>query len=209
MSTRLLLVRHGQTSYNHEIRFMGQRDIPLNETGRVQAQAVAARLAVEQPAAIYSSQLGRARETALAIRAAIPVHPDLRIDARLTEGNFGDWEGRTYEELRQHDAGHLARWEADRLNSAPPNGESLQALAERVHDVYREICAAHPDETVIIVAHGGSLQVLIATALELPLGGYWKMWVSNASVSELNVHDSGAILKLLNDTSHLSSLPQK
>jgi alpha-ribazole phosphatase len=209
MSTRLLLVRHGQTSYNHEIRFMGQRDIPLNESGREQVQAVAKRLANERPAAIYSSHLGRARETALAIQAAIPSHPEVQIDPRLTEGHFGDWEGHTYEELRQRDAERLASWEADRLNVPPPNGESLHTLAKRVQAAYDEICAAHPDDTVIITAHGGSLQVLITLALELPLEAYSKLWVSNASLSELNTHRSQVILQLLNDTSHLSGIARR
>jgi alpha-ribazole phosphatase len=206
MTTRLLLVRHGRTAYNAEVRFMGQLDIPMDDKGEAQVQAVARRLASESPAAIYSSELARARDTAAAIQAAVASHPPLRVEPRLTEGNFGDWQGQSYPEIRVQDADRLRRWEADRLRVAPPNGEALRDIAERVRAAYEDICEAHPDETVIIAAHGGSLQVLILVALELPLEAYWKMDVSNASLSELRVYDGAAVLHLLNDTSHLAGI---
>jgi probable phosphoglycerate mutase len=204
MTTRMLLVRHGQTAYNAEVRFMGQLDIPLDEIGRLQAFAVAKRLQNERPAAIYCSGLARAFDTATAIRSAIASHPELRIDGRLTEGDFGAWQGKTYDSLKVRDAAKLEAWEADRLHVAPPEGESLPQIAERVQAAYADICAENPDKTVIIVAHGGSLQVLITLALGLPLEAYWKMWVSNASVSELRIDEWGAILHLLNDVGHLT-----
>ncbi len=206
MTTRLLLVRHGQTTYNAEVRFMGQLDVPLDETGQAQAQAVAKRLAAEHPAAIYSSNLSRALDTARAIQAAIVPHPDLRVDARLIEGHFGDWQGKTYEELRAHDAARLAKWDAGRLQVPPPNGESLRDMAERVLAAYDEIVGAHPDQDVILVAHGGTLQVMLVLALDLPLEDYRKLWISNASVSELKIEDGKAILFRLNDTNHLMGI---
>jgi probable phosphoglycerate mutase len=204
VTTRLLLIRHGQTAYNAEVRFMGQLDIPLDETGRAQAAAVAGRLHNERPAAIYCSELSRARDTALALQSAIPTHPALRVDARLTEGHFGEWQGKTLASLEAFVADRLASWQADRLHVTPPGGESLPEIAVRVEAAYLDICAAHPDQTVMIVAHGGSLQVLIIQALGLPLGTYWKIWLSNASLSELLIDEHGAVLNLMNDTSHLS-----
>jgi len=204
MTTRLLLVRHGQTAYNAEVRFMGQLDIPMDEIGRVQALAVARRLSVERPAAIYCSGLSRAYDTALAIRSANPVHPEIRIDGRLTEGDFGEWQGKTYDSLKAHDSERLAQWESDRQHVAPPAGESLASITERVQAAYRDILSDNEGKTVITVAHGGSLQVLIALALGLPLEHYWQLWVSNASVSELRVDEWGAILHQLNDVSHLT-----
>jgi alpha-ribazole phosphatase len=203
MTTRLLLVRHGRTSYNAEIRFMGQLDIPLDETGRAQVQAVARRLAREPASAIYCSNLGRAHDTALAIQSAMDSHPPVRVDERLTEGHFGDWQGRRYEDLRVEDGENLRRWEADRLGVPPPKGEALADLGSRVQEIYEEICASHQDETVVIVAHGGSLQVLIVLALGLPLERYWQFHVSNAALTELQIYDGETALHLLNDTSHL------
>jgi alpha-ribazole phosphatase len=206
MTTRLLLVRHGRTSYNAEIRFMGQLDIPLDETGRAQIQAVARRLAGETPSVIYCSNLGRAQDTARAIQSAMQSRPPVRVDERLTEGHFGDWQGRRYEDLRVEDGENLRRWEADRLGVSPPNGEALADLGRRVQGVYEEICAANPDKTVVIAAHGGSLQVLIVLALGLPLERYWQFHVSNASLTELQVYDGEAALHLLNDTNHLERI---
>jgi probable phosphoglycerate mutase len=205
MTTRLLLVRHGQTAFNAEVRFMGQLDIPLDEIGRAQALAVAKRLRNERPGAIYCSDLSRARDTALAIQSAIPSHPEMRIDARLNEGHFGDWQGKAYADLRVQDAARLAGWEADRVKVAPPNGESLPSLAERVQAAYRDICSANPEKNLLIVSHGGTLQVMIILALGLTLATYWKIWLSNASLSELRIDEWGPILHLLNDTSHLSA----
>jgi len=203
MTTRLLLVRHGQTEYNAEVRFMGQRDIPLDAIGRVQSQAVAVRLSSERPSAIYCSGLTRAFDTASAMEAAIPTHPEVRIDGRLTEGGFGEWEGQLYASLKVSDPERLAAWEADRLNVAPPGGEPLQQIADRVQEAYRDILLNNMDKSVIIVAHGGSLQVLVALALGLPVQSYWKFAINNASVTELRVDEWGAVLHLLNDTSHL------
>lgn len=200
---RLLLVRHGQTAYNAQGQFMGQLDVPLDETGREQAQAVARRLAEERPALIYTSGLRRALETARAIQAAIPSHPDLQVDGRLVEGHFGDWQGETYENLRVHDAARLARWETGHREIPPPNGELLADLAERVQAAYGDICQAHPEQDVIVVAHGGTLQVLVVLALGLPLEDYRKLWLSNASVSELRIYETGAVLWLLNETGFL------
>ena len=207
MTTRLLLVRHGQTAYNAEVRFMGQLDIPLDAIGRVQAQAVARRLSAERPAAIYCSGLSRAFDTAMAIHDANPSHPEVRIDGRLTEGGFGEWQGKTYDSLKANDAERLAKWEADRRQFAPPGGESLVEISERVRRVYDEICLDNSGKTVIIVAHGGSLQVLLTLALQIPLEHYWQLWVSNASVSELRIDEWGAILHLLNGVSHLVPSP--
>ena len=204
MTTRLLLVRHGQTAYNAEVRFMGQLDIPLDEIGRVQAQAAARRLRSERPAAMYCSGLSRAFDTASVIQAAIPSHPELRVDGRLTEGHFGEWQARTYDSIKANDSQRLAEWEADRLHVSPPGGETLPEIAKRVQAAYTDICAENKDRTVIIVAHGGSLQVLLTIALGVPLEHYWQLWVSNASVSELRVDEWGAILHLLNDVSHLT-----
>jgi ribonuclease H / adenosylcobalamin/alpha-ribazole phosphatase len=104
------------------------------------------------------------------------------------------------------DAERIANWEADRLGVAPPNGEALADIAHRVKAAYDEICAAHPDATAIIAAHGGSLQVLIVLALGLPLEAYWQVDVSNASLTELRIFEQGAVLHLLNDTSHLAGI---
>jgi alpha-ribazole phosphatase len=201
----LLLIRHGQTNWNLEQRFQGQSDIPLNETGRKQAQALAERLAAESFDAVYSSDLQRAAETAHIIRKS-----GFQPDACLREVNFGDWEGLTYDEIKAKYPEPLAAWENDIFKNAPPNGETLERLALRVQSMLNELCEKHEDQKILIVAHGGVLQTLICLALKLPPTMYWQFHLSTASLSELAFYPAGAILNSLNDTSHLpKSAPKK
>ena len=205
----LLLIRHGQTNWNLEQRFQGQSDIPLNETGRKQAAALADRLSAKQFDAIYSSDLQRAAETAAIILQMSGFNPDLHPDSRLREVNFGDWEGLTYDEIRAKHPDPLAAWEADIFKNAPPNGETLEGLAVRVQSMLDELREKHEDQNILIVAHGGVLQTLICLAFKLPPTMYWQFHLSTASLSELAFYPAGAILNSLNDTSHLPKSPPK
>jgi alpha-ribazole phosphatase len=201
----LLLVRHGQTDWNLAQRFQGQSDIPLNETGRKQAQALADRLSAEPFDAVYSSDLQRATET-----ARIICRSGFQPDNRLREVNFGGWEGLTYDTIKEKFPDALEAWENNIFKNAPPNGETLEGLSARVQSMLDELRAKHQDQTVLIVAHGGVLQTLICLALNLPPTMYWQFHLSTASLSEIAFYPAGAILNLLNDTSHLpKSLPKK
>ncbi len=215
MTTRLLIVRHGRTAWNSDGRFQGQLDIPLDEVGQTQAAAVAHRLAqalqrpLERPLAIYASDLSRAWQTARVIQNAIakaiqpePI-PPLVLEPRLREMHFGEWQGLTYAEIQACQPEALAAWEADWLNNAPPGGETLAQLVERVQAVYHEILAAHPDGTVLLVGHGGALQALLCMALGLPPERFWQLQLDNTGLADLRIYPEGAILNLFNDTCHL------
>ncbi len=206
MNIRLLLVRHGETAWNVEGRFMGQRDIPLDAMGRRQVDALAKRLADERPALIYASDLSRARDTALAIQSSLAARVDIRFDVRLREMRFGDWEGFTFDELKARDPQAVELWEKDWVHVTPPNGEALPAFSERVAAIYQELYTTYADQTVTVVGHGGSLQLLIAHSLGVPPEKFWQFRLSNASLSEINLHPAGAILNLLNDTCHLENM---
>jgi len=203
---RLLLVRHAATDWTAQGRFQGQTDIPLSPHGRRQATALAQRLMAETLHMLYASDLQRAWETARAIAAphALPVHAE----PRLREMAFGRWEGLTYAEMQQQDAQSLAAWERDQLHSAPPGGETLLQMTQRVRAAYVSILVAGQDKTVGLVAHGGPLQLLLCRALGLPPQAYWQFAMSPASLSELCVYEKGAILTCLNDTHHLGTLSQ-
>jgi 2,3-bisphosphoglycerate-dependent phosphoglycerate mutase len=209
LATRLLIVRHGRTAWNSDGRFQGQLDIPLDEVGQSQAAAVAHRLASERPLAIYASDLSRAWQTARWIQNAITEAsqpdptPPLVLEPRLREMHFGEWQGLTYAEIQACQPEALAAWEANWLTNAPPGGETLAQLVERVQAVYREILAAHPDGTVLIVGHGGALQALLCLALGLPPERFWQLQLDNTGVADLRVYPEGAILNLFNDTCHL------
>jgi broad specificity phosphatase PhoE len=155
---------------------------------------------------LYASDLQRAWETARPIAAphALQVHAE----PRLREMAFGRWEGLTYAEIQRQDAQSLAAWGRDQLHSAPPGGETLLQMTERVRAAYTDVLVAGEDKTVGLVAHGGPLQLLLCLTLGLPPQAYWQFAVSPASLSELCVYDQGAVLTRLNDTHHLCPLSQ-
>ena len=208
---RLLLVRHGQTEWNSNGRFMGQMDIPLDGTGLRQVQAVAHRLRVEQPAIIYTSDLQRALHTAKYIQTAIADYrqappPPLASDARLREMYFGNWEGLTYSEIQSSQPLQLKAWEADLLNFRPPGGENLRQMGERVSEFLDEIMLAHPGETVMLVAHGGTFEALAMVHLGFKTDKVWQLRMSNTGISEFSCYPAGATLDRWNDTGHLEGL---
>jgi len=202
---RLILVRHGETAWNADGRHQGQTDVPLSAVGRRQAAALARRLASEEIDAIYASDLRRARETAAAVGAShrLPV----RDEPRLREMCFGAWEGLTYDQIQERYPRARTAWEADPLGTSPPGGETLAELAGRVESALADIVRAHKDEdgdgTVLVVAHGGPLRVLLGLALGLSPQPHWRFRLDNASLSELYLYPEGAVLACLNDTGHL------
>ncbi len=199
---KLTLVRHGLTEWNLSRRFQGHADVPLNNAGRLQAEALAKRLAGEQLCAIYTSDLQRAQDTAQEIanvrRSAITAEP------RLREISFGVWEGLTYAEICQKTPAALANWEANTTESAPPGGETLARVAARVRQALDEIRRQHAGENVLVVAHAGSLQVLLCLALDISPGMYWQFHLAPGSISEISLYPAGAMINVLNDTCHLN-----
>ena len=200
---KFILTRHGETDWNIAHRFQGQSDVPLNARGREQARQLATHLATEKFDAIYTSDLSRARDTA----KAIATHHDclLIAEPRLREGNFGEWEGCTFPELEKLDPERVKAWMEDVGHFTPPVGETLHELAERVAAAYADIAAKHTnDEIILIVAHRGSMQMLIRHLLNLPITKFWQFHLSHCSITKIAVYPEGAILNLFNDTCHLS-----
>jgi len=212
MTTRLLLVRHAQTDWNADGRFMGQRDIELSAIGLRQAEAVGRRLARERPQAIYTSDLKRAWQTAEQIHRAIAVScapdqpPALLAEPALREMSFGAWEGLNYQQITTEHPEELQAWKTDYLNYAPPGGENALQMLERVFSAHMQIAERHPEASVILIAHGGTLQALLARLLDLPIERMWQLHISNTGVSEVELHPAGAILNLFNDTCHLEGV---
>ncbi len=201
---RLLLMRHAETDWVAANRFQGQTDVPLNAHGRRQAAALAQAMAAETLQALYASDLQRAWETAQALVASRPL--TLQSEPRLREMHFGIWEGFTYDEIQQRDAAALAAWEGDLEHTAPPGGETLHQMAERVRAVYTSILHMHAEQTVALVAHGGPLQILLTCVLGLPARDYWHFALAPTSISEVHLYDAGPIVTRLNDTHHLRGL---
>jgi probable phosphoglycerate mutase len=158
----LYYIRHGETDWNRESRLQGKRDIPINANGRAQARTcgdILRGLIAREPTELdfVSSPLGRARETMELVRATLALPPQsYRVDARLTEVSFGEWEGFTLDELRRHSPDAVAARERDKWNFAPPRAESYAAMSQRVRGWYDSL-----QRDTVAVAHGGTLRGLI------------------------------------------------
>ena len=202
--TRLLLVRHGETAWNAAGRFQGHMDVPLSPHGRQQAAALARTLAAEPVHAVYASDLQRTWETALILAA--PAGLQVQQEPRLREITFGHWEGLTLAEIEQHHATALAAWRADPMQVAPPGGETLAQVTNRVQAAMAHLVAIGQEYTVVLVAHGGSLRVLLCLALGLPPRAYRQFALAPGSLSELYIDQQDAVLTRLNDTHHLSGV---
>lgn len=201
-ATRIIAVRHGETAWNVDSRIQGQLDIQLNDTGRWQARRVGHALSAEQLSAIYSSDLGRAHETARAIAeaAGIPVvaHTGLR------ERRFGMFEGKTFDEIQQNWPEHALNWKRRIPEWQPPEGgESLVQLRERVHRTVADLAARHCGEQIAVVAHGGVLDALyrIATGQEVNSPRTWQL--PNGAINRLLWTPEGFTLVGWSDTQHL------
>ena len=200
---RLFLVRHGITPYNIQARYTGQADIPLSPLGVRQAEAVGLRLASEHIDAVVSSDLQRARITA----QAIAQYHDLPVqeDADLRETGLGDWEGFTFAEVRARHAELWARWQAE-PDSAPPGGETMFQVRERVERALARWQTGYPEGTVVWSTHGGFIGVMLCHLLGLDLTHRRQFRLGNTSITEVDFSRGYPVLLYVNEIAHIRSL---
>ena len=204
--TRILAIRHGETAWNVDTRLQGHLDIPLNDVGLRQAQHLAQSLLGRDAIdAIYASDLSRAHTTALAIAKAVGQtvvqHPGLR------ERHFGAFQGRTFAEIEVELPEHACHWRKRTPDWTPPDGgESLVTLHQRIVSTVDELAARHPGQQIVMVAHGGVLDILYraATRLDLQAPRTWEL--TNTAVNRLLWTPQGLSLVGWGDTSHLDAL---
>jgi alpha-ribazole phosphatase len=209
---RLWLVRHGLTDWNSDLRYCGHSDIPLSEQGRVQASWLAKQLEIETIAAIFTSDLVRARETAEIIANKRKQVVEIRGSTAWREIDFGDWEGLTYTQIAERFPDQLGFF-TDPEHYAPPNGESMAHVQQRVKDALAAIVRndASPVGDVVIVSHGGPLRMLLCGVLGMPVQRQWQLRIDNGSLSAIDllpVYEAAeprAILALLNVLPPVSS----
>ena len=184
MTARLCLIRHGETDWNLARRIQGHTDIPLNHTGLEQARLLSQSLADESFDAIYASDLSRARQTAEA--TAHRLRQIVQLDPALRERHYGDFQARTYDESRALYPEAYARFEMREPSAAfPGGGESLEVFLERVRTTLNRIADAHPFGKVLVVTHGGVLDMAHRVAADLPLQQRRDFPISNATVNWL------------------------
>lgn len=205
MNCRVYLVRHGETDWNATMRFQGHTDISLSDKGREQAYALATRLAHENFAGIYASDLGRARETAEIL--ARPHNLKVREEPGFREINFGSWEGLTFDEIKEKYPEAAANWWEKPLETRAPGGETLQELVDRCMQSLYQICCRHRGEQILVVSHGGVVRSIIGSILGINLNEYWRLRQDNLALNILHfpTWDKG-ILYLFNDCCHLKDL---
>jgi len=197
-------MRHAETDWNRERRYQGWHDTPLSEAGRAQADAAGRRLADQRLAAVWSSPLRRARETATAVAA--PHGLDVRVEHAFGEMGFGQWEGLTVDEVRAKFPGPHRAWQETPHEVAPPGAETLAEVRARVLEGLAGLRAAHDEQTVCLVSHGITSRVLILEALGLGLDRIWSIQVSPTGISELEFRDDWAVVHRMNSLVHLERL---
>lgn len=202
---RLLLARHGQTSYNVEHRFTGWADPALTPCGRAEARALGRRLRGQRIDAVYCSDLQRTVETARLALAAYPEHEPVA-EAALREASFGDWQGLTFDEASERYPREAAALLARSIDFCAPGGETIPQVQARIAGLLQRLHGQHDGKTVLLVASGGPLQILIAHLFSMPVEGHWRLRIDNGALSIVDFVRDEPILTLLNERSHLARL---
>lgn len=204
MSTRFILVRHGQTEWNLVERYRGRADIALNDTGREQAGRVAQRLSGEPIAAVYAGPLQRTLATARPIAAVkgLAVQPL----PGLIDIDFGVWQGLTPEEVavRYPDDYNLWLNRPDQVHF--PGGESLSQVRDRAMSAIHDLAERHIDETVVLVSHKIVNKVILCAVLGLSNNAIWHIEQDNAAINRFEFQGGAWLVQSLNDTCHLEQL---
>ncbi len=202
---KFILVRHGESVWNSERRIQGNLDPELSERGKRQTDLLVARLRTfmsSAVAAVYSSPLRRAAQTAAEIAAAyrLPVFHD----PDLCEMSLGKWEGMTVAEIQSAFPGRYEKWLEDPLASPAPGGEDLRAFDRRVQAALERMQRSHPGADLIVVSHGGVIKALLCHTLGLDVRYLFRLKQDNTAISQVEMDGRVRRVLLLNDTCHLA-----
>lgn len=201
--TRFILVRHAQTEWNAVERFRGRVDLPIDDTGRGQAEVLAQRIvATWKPVALYTSPLVRAVQTAdiIAGQVKLPVHT---LDG-LVDINYGDWQGLTPDEARERwPHAHHAWFNVPQI-ARIPGGETLEDIRTRAMTTIRELGERHEDQTIVAVSHNVVNRVVLLALLGVGIGHFWSIRQDPAAINVFDWHRTDPVLITLNDAAHLS-----
>jgi probable phosphoglycerate mutase len=207
MSTRLFLVRHGETALSAEDCFSGAEGVDLSDTGRAQAARLGSRLSAEGICAVYSSPLSRAMDTAHIVSKGWNATP-IAVDG-LREISHGHWEGLRRQAVEAQFAVEYAMWEQDPFTFAPSGGESGVAVLARALPAIRDIISANQGSKVLVVSHKATIRLLLSSLLGIDARGYRdRLDQAPACLNVIDFNDLvRARLMLFNDTSHYTTMP--
>src|SRR6266542_7167027 len=203
--TELILLRHGETDWNRELRFQGHVDVSLNAIGLEQARRLARRLAGEKAHRLYASDLLRAQQTAHPVARQLGLA--IVSDAGLREQSFGRVDGMRVDDIKVQHPQAWEGWLRFQEDFCMPEGESTRQFHARVMDAVQRLVAAHRGETVVVVTHGGVLDMIYRTARSLGLNGPRQSEIPNAGLNRVRVHDGGIDILAWADVDHLADLP--
>lgn len=197
-ATRLVLVRHGETALTAQKRYSGRGDVPLSDTGRAQAQAVASRAAAMGVDMAVTSPLARCVDTAELIGVPVTVEPD------LIECDFGEWEGMTFAQVRSRYPSELTSWLGS-TSVPPPGGESFQQVSQRVRAAVSRVRREHEGQTVALVSHVSPIKLILRDALAAGDALLHRLYLDPAGLSVVDIYpDGGVAVRTVNDISHLA-----
>jgi 2,3-bisphosphoglycerate-dependent phosphoglycerate mutase len=201
-STRFIVVRHGETAWNAQGRIQGHLDSPLNEEGMAQAFLLAERLAAEPFDHFYSSDLGRALQTAQPLADRTGKQPVA--DRQLRERGLGVFQGLTAAQCQDTYPEDYRRFHDRDPDHAMPGGESIRELNRRVAACFEDLATRHAGQWVVAVTHGGVLDALYRHVTRMALDRARDFTVYNASVNRVRREESGWVLESWGDISHLT-----
>lgn len=204
--TELILIRHGETDWNRELRFQGQLDVPLNATGLEQARRVAERMAAESPQVLVSSDLQRALQTAQAVSTRVQ-QLDPVLDAALREQHFGVVEGLQVADIKARHPQAWDQWVRFEVDFSFDGGESTRVFHARVLAAMRALAQRHAGQTLAVVTHGGVLDMVYRSAQGLPLSGPRVSEIPNAGINRVRLQGDTIEIVAWADTRHLADLP--
>ncbi|MEI7516004.1 MAG: histidine phosphatase family protein [Betaproteobacteria bacterium] len=205
-AVRITAVRHGETAWNVDTRIQGQRDIGLNARGLWQAQRVGAALADSAIDQVYASDLSRALRTAQAVaqHAGLPVE-GVRQHTGLRERAFGHFEGQTYADIHAQWPQDALAWRQRQPHWAPPGGESPTQLRQRVQRTLHEIACGHGGQHIVLVSHGGVMDMLYRLATQQPVDAERTWALGNCAINRLLWTPQALTVVGWADTHHLDA----
>lgn len=197
MRTRLYLVRHAESEDNAARRFGGRRDTQLTARGLRQAEALAERLRREPIDAVLSSSLTRAKQTAAVVASARGM--GVAVAPGWEEGDFGAWEGLTYEEAFMMHPKAVRAWEASPIYVPPPGGESFAAVYRRVRAAHEAVLAAYRGASVVLFSHGGPIRAALVQAMRAPLSVALHLTVDPCALTMIDDYESSQVVVTVNE----------
>lgn len=205
---KLIIIRHGETTWNHKNRIQGVVDTRLSKRGKHQALLLGKRFSKTHIEVIYTSKLHRSIKTAQAIVKYHPHTPIISLK-ELNEINWGTWEGFTLNQIKRKYPKEYAARHEDKFNVAPPKGESPADIRKRLTPFLKKILSEHKNQTVLIVGHAGVNRVMVGTILEWPDQKTAATTFKNTSVTILHLKKGKSRMHLFNCTKHLETTISK